>query len=77
MMDAFDYFFMIVILGVFAVISCGVTNDHLDRIHKDIKELKAPVKSPEQIKLEDLEKQLEELTEKTKKLSYDKATCSP
>ena len=70
---AFGTFISVLMMGVFFAVTCGFTNDNIDALEKKVDKIQQviiPEKSPEQIKLEDLEKQLKEL-------SGDKASCTP
>lgn len=64
-MDDFEVVFGLLMLTILALaLSCAITNARIDTVNVKIDKLEkivVPVKTPEQIKLEELEKQIKDL----------------
>ncbi len=71
---AFGTFITIAMTATFFIATCGITNENIDKLEKKVDKIHqviVPEKSPEQIKLEAVEKQLDELVR-----ANDKASCT-
>lgn len=69
-MDEFDALFAILVVTILSLVfSCVITNERISNIKDRVNVLEqkiAPVKTPEQLKIENLEKQVEKLTDSEK-----------